>query len=340
MAGNSVRSALLTGSVELIRDLGGDPLAIARGVGMPVEAIDDPDLLLPGRVAYDFLEHAAVACRCPSFGLRLGSRAHLAAVVGPLWLLLRGARTVREMVEDLAANFDIYTSVATVSVERLGSGMALSWSSAAGQAASEVQMADYAMAIFCREIRIRCRPGWQPEAVEFRHAAPADLTDHRRVFGVTPRFDADRNALIIDEATASTGLSAADSRRRTLASAMLRQEYGDPDIAERVESVVRAILPFGPCGVEEAGRALGMSVRTLQRQLDQEARSFRTIKDRVRADLARKYVLHSRLSLAEISEILGYAELSVFSHAFKRWHGMAARDVRRTRQSESTGSGS
>lgn len=336
MAGNFVRSALLTGSVELIRELGGDPLAIAQAVGMPAEAIDDPDILLPGPVAYDFLEHAASVCRCPSFGLRLGNRAHLAAVVGPLWLLLRGARTVREMIEDLAANFDIYTSVATVSVERLDSGMVLSWSSVAGQAASEVQMADYALAIFCREIRTRCRPGWQPEGVEFRHAAPADLTDHRRVFGTTPRFDADRNALIIDEATASTGLSAADARRRTLASAMLRQEYGDPGIAERVESVVRAILPFGPCGVEEAGRALGMSVRTLQRQLDEKAQSFRTIKDRVRADLARKYVLHSRLSLGEISEILGYAELSIFSHAFRRWHGVAAREARRARRPESS----
>ena len=337
MAGNFVRSALLTGSVGLIRDLGGDPLAIAQAVGMPAEAIDDPDILLPGRVGYDFLEHAAAACRCPSFGLHLGSRAQLAAIVGPLWLLLRGAQTVREMLEDLAANFDIYTSVATVSVERLNNGMVLSWSSAAGQAASEIQMADYALSVICQEIRVRCRAGWHPESVEFRHAASADLVDYRRVFGTTPRFDADRNALIIDEATAATGLSAADSRRRTLASAMLRQEYGDPDVAERVESVVRAILPFGPCGIEEAGRALGMSVRTLQRQLDRNGFGFRVIKDRVRADLAHKYVLHSRLSMAEISEVLGYAELSIFSHAFRRWHGIPARAARQSALRESAG---
>lgn len=329
MAGNFVRSALLTGSAGLIRELGGDPLAIARDAGLPAEAIGDPDILLPGRVAYDFLEQAAAACRCPSFGLRLGSRAHLAAVVGPLWLLLRGARTVREMLEDLAANFDIYTSVASVSIERLASGMVLSWSAAAGQAASEVQMADFAMAIFCQEIRVRCPPGWHPEAVEFRHAAPADLADYRRLFGTTPRFNADRNAVVIDAETAAIGLSAADSRRRNLAGALLRQEYGDPGIAERVESVVRGMLPFGPCGVAETARALGMSVRSLQRQLDQNGQSFRAVKDRVRADLARKYVLHSRLSLAEIGEILGYAELSIFSHAFRRWHGVAARDLRR-----------
>lgn len=335
MAGNFVRSALLTGSADLIRELGGDPQAIAATVGMPDAAIDDPDLLLPGRMAYDFLERAALACRCPSFGLRLGSRAHLAAIVGPLWLLLRGARSMREMLEDLARNFDIYTSVATVSVERLRPGIVLSWSSAAGQAASEVQMADYALAVICQEIRVRSPPGWQPEAVLFRHAAPADLQDYRRVFGANLRFDADRNALILDEATASTGLSATDSRRRTLATAMLRQEYGERGIAERVESVIRAIMPFGPCHAEDVGGALGMSVRTLQRQLSEDAQCFSAIKDRVRADLAKKYVLHSCLSLAEISEILGYAELSVFSHAFRRWHGIAARDARRAAPAES-----
>jgi AraC-like DNA-binding protein len=36
------------------------------------------------------------------------------------------------------------------------------------------------------------------------------------------------------------------------------------------------------------------------------------------------------LSLSEISEILGYSELSAFSRSFKRWHGVTAQAVRRS----------
>jgi AraC-like DNA-binding protein len=81
--------------------------------------------------------------------------------------------------------------------------------------------------------------------------------------------------------------------------------------------------------VQEVSRAMGWPVRTLQHRLQAGARSFKDIKDAVRADLALKYLRHSGLDLAEIAEILGYSELSAFSRSFRRWHGRTARSVRR-----------
>jgi AraC-like DNA-binding protein len=49
----------------------------------------------------------------------------------------------------------------------------------------------------------------------------------------------------------------------------------------------------------------------------------------VRADLALKYLRQSALRFAEISEILGFAEPSVFSRSFRRWHGCTPREARR-----------
>src|SRR4051812_9681628 len=47
IAGNFVRSALISGAEELIRQLGGRPPAVARHAGVPFEALRDPDIPLP-----------------------------------------------------------------------------------------------------------------------------------------------------------------------------------------------------------------------------------------------------------------------------------------------------
>jgi AraC-like DNA-binding protein len=331
MPGNFVRSALFSGAEELILELRGRPLAIARRASIPVEALHDPDIPLPGRPAYAFLEHAAAMCDCPTFGLRLGSNTPLASIIGPLWVLVRNARTLRQMFEDLASNFDIYTGVATVAVEPLQQGMVVSWSSIAGQADSEVQMAELALAVMAQEVRRVTDPRWMPSNVDFRHAAPKSLADHRAVFGRNVNFNRDRNAMFIERALLERPVNIAGSRSRALVGTLLRRddEVIDPSIAARVESVVRALLPFTTCALRDVSQALGVPLRTLQHRLDATGHRFKDIKDHVRADLALKYLRHSQLGLGEIAEILGYSELSAFSRSFRRWHGRAATTVRR-----------
>jgi len=45
-------------------------------------------------------------------------------------------------------------------------------------------------------------------------------------------------------------------------------------------------------------------------------------------DLARRYLAEETLSISEIAWLLGYREVSAFSHAFKRWTGNTPRTVR------------
>lgn len=330
MSGFYVRSAILVGSQPLMAEWGQDAVALAAEVGIEAAALHDPDLPLPAPRVLAFYEAAALRTACRSFGLRMAARTGL-SVVGPLWILLREAQTVEQMVEDLVRHFDLYTQAAATRLRNEGAARRLSWGTATGIADSEVQMAEYSLAVICAELRSHAPTGWEPASVRFRHAAPANRSEWRRVFGPHVQFDQPDNSILIEPSLLARPLRGTGSRTRALLSHVLRleQEPEAPGLVERVDSVVRAMLPYARCTLVDLSRVLGMAPRTLQEHLQAQGRNFQDIRDAARADLAAKYLRHSRLSLTQIAEVLGYSELSAFSRSFRRWHGVPARSLRR-----------
>ena len=330
VAGSLIRSAILDGAADLIRGHGLRPSLIARRAGLPSAALDDPDLLVPAAAVLRFFELAAQSCRMPTWGLSMARGARLAAVIGPLWVLLRNARTIGQMCEELAENFDLYSDAALVSVERIEGGALLSWTTTVGHD-GEMQMAEFAMSVLCSEIRTHLTRDWKPTAVLFRHARPAGhLALHRASFCDDLRFNQERNALLLSNETLDTPLKARGSAARALASRVVRLEEDRPGkrLASSVEAVVRALMPYAPCTIDAVSQALDLAPRTLQVRLQQEGTSFTLVRDAVRADLAAKYLRYSELSAAQIAEILGYADPTSFSRSFRRWNGKSLRELR------------
>ncbi|MFX7506842.1 helix-turn-helix domain-containing protein, partial [Acinetobacter baumannii] len=85
---------------------------------------------------------------------------------------------------------------------------------------------------------------------------------------------------------------------------------GTVDIA-RAEIARR--MEFGTCTLENVAHAMRMAPRSLQRQLRKEGTSFRDLVDGWRRERALAMVSNTRLPLSEISDVLGYAEQSVFT---------------------------
>jgi AraC-like DNA-binding protein len=79
---------------------------------------------------------------------------------------------------------------------------------------------------------------------------------------------------------------------------------------------------------KEVASSLNMSERTLRRRLDEEATSFMQIVDDVRNHLARQYLSETKLTIAEVGELLGFDDVANFRRAFKRWNGYPPRSMR------------
>ncbi|WP_065751919.1 helix-turn-helix transcriptional regulator [Bradyrhizobium paxllaeri] len=71
-----------------------------------------------------------------------------------------------------------------------------------------------------------------------------------------------------------------------------------------------------------------MSRRTLARALAAEGLTFSALLDQYRMDLAKAYLTHGELTISQIAWLLGYREVSTFTHAFKRWTGTTPRQLR------------
>ncbi|MCW2243145.1 AraC family transcriptional regulator [Azospirillum canadense] len=96
----------------------------------------------------------------------------------------------------------------------------------------------------------------------------------------------------------------------------------------RVENALAPLLPHGSARAGEVARILGMSERTLARRLSMEGLTFAEIKEDMRKYLAQLYIADASLSISHIAWLLGFQEVSAFTHAFKRWTGLPPTQAR------------
>ncbi|MBN8494326.1 MAG: AraC family transcriptional regulator [Burkholderiales bacterium] len=325
-----VRSGVLAGAVPLLAELGVDADALAADCGLDPEALAQADLPVPGAAVVAFFENAAERSGCEDFGLRLSARQDL-SILGPLWMTMRSAMTVRDALQVLAQFFVVHTRGAMVGLEAQADGSLLvSYALSAGVSPRDRQTVELGLALLCQEMRLHCGAGWMPRAALFTHGRPAGLVSHRRVFGPTLQFDQERNAVWIGRESLDVRLSGHSVPTHAMLKKVLVGRLDSATaVAAKVEGAMRALMPFADCSREQVARLAQLSQRTLQRRLAEAGTSFQELRDQVRADIALKYLRQSSLQAAQIAEILGYSEPAAFTRAFRRQHGMTPSAARR-----------
>jgi AraC-like DNA-binding protein len=95
-----------------------------------------------------------------------------------------------------------------------------------------------------------------------------------------------------------------------------------------LENAIALLLPHGKAHAGEVAARLGMSRRTLARRLAAERLTFAGVLADLRVDLAKRELRDRSLTISQVAWLLGYREVSAFTHAFKRWTGTTPREAR------------
>lgn len=174
---------------------------------------------------------------------------------------------------------------------------------------------------------------WAPRQLSFRHAPLGDPREHAALFGVEPRFEAERDSLVFDSATLELPITGAPLGLRAPLLELLEarlERPSEPELVSRLRELLRRELHRG-INKAEVARALGMSPRTLARRLQAVDTSYASVLDDTRRALALELLEDPQLAVYELAFLLGYSEPSTFHRAFRRWTGASPRAWRRTR---------
>jgi len=164
--------------------------------------------------------------------------------------------------------------------------------------------------------------------VAFTHAAPADVSEHHRLFGPDVEFGASTNCARFDAALLAMPVPNADvglypvlqQHAEQLLQKKLRVQ-GEAGIVARVRHSIASHLAQDRASLALIAQDLNLSPRTLQRKLSDASSSFQQVLDQTRQELAQDYLLRPDLSLTDIAFLLGYQDQSAFNHAFREWAG-------------------
>ena len=172
-----------------------------------------------------------------------------------------------------------------------------------------------------------------PRHIRVKHRRDATPAELRTFFGTDIEFDADADEIVFSAQVASLPVVKRDNflndlLRRYAEEALARRPLQRGRFRSAVEDVLPQLLPHGKACASEVARRLSISARTLSRKLHGEGLVFTDILNELRAALAQRYLLDRELPISEIAWLLGYQEVSSFTHAFRRWCGTTPRQFR------------
>jgi AraC-like DNA-binding protein len=308
-----------------LRALGLDADAILGASGLTAEEIAPVDAMVPseafGRLWAEAMRRAPREELLTEVGLAIPFGAF-----GAIDYLAGSSPTVNGAFQALAAHFRLVAQgVALELVEQAGGGEVRLLNSPVGFDAASSD--EFTLAVFVG--RFRGRTGAVPfgvDEVRLTRPPPAHPTRHAALLGAPVVFGCKVSALRFAAPVWRAALPGADAgllaTLRQLAEQAGLGGARDDDLAVQVRSRLRLLLPDGGASAGEVAGALGLSERTLHRQLQATGTSFRAILEGFREAEAERLISAGRLQLGEVALRLGFSDQTAWNRAFRRWKGM------------------
>lgn len=170
-----------------------------------------------------------------------------------------------------------------------------------------------------------------PKRIELAYEM-REVSEYRAFFGCDVHFNKDANRIILHkESVANAVLSSDQSMFQVFNSIVADKEarLESNSTSENLKQVLFMQFKGRIPTIEEAASALNTTPRVLQRKLLQEENTFRNIAGEVRKEIALHLMQNPAIRISQVSDILGYSDLTAFRKAFKQWMNSTPRGMRK-----------
>ena len=270
----------------------------------------------------------------PHIGLQIGHFSDFSQI-GMIGCLMQTCKTIRESTNLAIQWMEISNPYFRIEVEEDHKQITIKYLSDTQFAREHPKMAEQALQMFLSTVyfgnnKLIVEERIPLTGLTFTCQPPADTTYFEKMFGIRPKFGAAQNSLSFykewyDHSVRSHNKEVFEllNKRFEAQIEAVNSRYTSKLSKKIKTDIATALRALSDIGIEDIAEIHGLSTRVIQRILKSENTSFRQLRKDVREELSLTLLQDKSVPIKEISYLLGYAGMSAFSKAFKRWKGMS-----------------
>jgi AraC-like DNA-binding protein len=330
----SATGALARLACARLREHGKDVAAVLTEVGARPEQVSDDSIRLEVPKQIRILEIASEELQDGLLGFHLARDFDLREI-GLIYYVIASSERLADALQNGKRYSTIMNEGVRLNVKLDGGAVTIALDYVDVDRRSDRHQMEFWLVTLVRICRQATDTRLAPRNLRIRHQRDETPPEMRSFFGCDVEFGAASDEILFQAPAASLPIVGSDNYLHDL---LLR--YAEEALAHRpqvhtslrsaVERVLPQLLPHAKASASSVAQKLAVSTRTLSRKLRDEDVAFAEILEETRASLARRYLAERDLPVSEIAWLLGYGEVSSFTHAFKRWTGMTPRQFRLT----------
>jgi AraC-like DNA-binding protein len=264
-------------------------------------------------------------------GFHLGRQVDLREL-GLLYYVLASSETVLESIRR-AVRYSVLANEGVLQQCSVGRQLVISLHYVGVGRHLDRHQPEFLMTLVVRMLRQLTGLRVQPLRVRLMHGRGTPAAEYASYFGQEVGFNAPYDDIAFAATVGDLPVISADPYLNRLLvryceEALVQRRPIRHSFRSTVENAIVPLLPHAEVRAVDIARKLGVSVRTFSRRLSEEGVSFSEVLERLRRDLAKRYLNDDDLSISQIAWLLGFSEASAFSKAYKRWNGQPPRSAR------------
>lgn len=319
-------------SVKFVEGCGAPSERLLERAGIPPEITQYRDALVSHVNMYRFVELAGHALGTEQIGLHFAEQETLdnTSVIGPL---LVNARSVKDFFICGTRFFGLKETATSFSLEIIGGTARFYHPKLLGPSLGTHQEDLTAFSYIIKHLRRVLGESWAPTTVNFEYSAKEPLTQ-TSIFG-SSRILSGGAVSYLEFPAGILGIPIPQPRRLPKSNpvrVIVEAAQLPRSLVNIIDLQVRSLMRGRDSSIEMVARSVGLSPRTLQRQLMEQGTTFRSLISETRFQLACDWLSDSDMAMTvvDIAYALGYTDPSNFTRAFRARAGASPQKFRGT----------
>ncbi len=294
-----------------------------------------PDAKVPARKYTELLLAVDKAAADPSLWFRFGKLFSFPAI-GELGMLLATSKNAREALPLLCKYYAIVSCGTELHYELNTDAYVILLKEALPNDRESRLKTELLASIFSHNVNLLINVDTPIIRYNFDFSEPENTDLYKKELGHNISFSNEQCRFIIPEKFLDTNFTLANDTIKSVAARQCQQALDKLKVNQPFTTLVRKAIIMTP-GLnptkEEVASVLAVSSRTLARRLSEQNTGFEEIKKSVQYQRAQDLLLETKLTINEISYLVGFDNPSNFTRAFQKWSNVSPSTFRKETRS-------